>query len=201
MTELSFKKNTTGLGAGVLEEIIGGTANFVATVGIDLKIIDVETGQILDSIHCEGRVGNRTSYVGFSNSEFAIGHASFDSSPIAKAMRSAINEGVKKLSKRLERMPWEARVASIGGSEGEQTLYLNFGEASNLKVGTTLEVFKPGKTIVDPQTREVLGREDDVVRGTCRIRTLNAKFSVAIVTSGSGFEVGDGVRLLGKPFE
>ena len=121
----------------------------------------------------------------------SFGTSSFESSSIAKAIRAAIQDGVKKLLTRTDKLPWEARIASISSNQ----LYLNFGADTGIKEGAVLEIFRPGKAIVDPQTKVVLGREDDVVLGKCRVQTLKPKFTIALVTDGTGFEVADGVRL------
>jgi curli biogenesis system outer membrane secretion channel CsgG len=194
LTELSFRREQVGVGAGVTEAVTGGSARFTATATVDLKIIDVATAQILDSVKGEGKVTNKTNYIGFSSTEVGFGYASFDSSPVAKAIRGAINDAAKKIVARTTRVSWEARVASFNAAD--QLLYLNFGKDSNVAEGTILEVFRPGITIIDPQTREVIGREEDKVIGKCRIRTLMPKLAVAVITEGNDFQVGDGVRLL-----
>lgn len=196
LTELSFRREQAGGGAGIGEVITGGTAKFTAYATIDLKIIDVSTAQILDSVKGEGKVSNKTNYIGFTSKEVGFGFASFDTSPIAKAIRAAINDGVKKIVARTERVSWEARIASINTTDN--LLYLNFGKDSNIPVGTVLEVFRPGLTIIDPQTREVLGREEDKALGSCVIRTVMPKLSIATIKDGTEFVVGDGVRLIGK---
>ncbi|MFI5385944.1 MAG: CsgG/HfaB family protein [Fimbriimonadales bacterium] len=191
LTELSYKKNVTGLGGGVIEDVQASQATYAAICAVDIKLIDVETGQVLDSVKGEGKTVNKTKSIGFTAKQFSFGTSSFETSSIAKAIRMSIQDGVKKLLERTDKMPWEARIASISSD----LLYLNFGANSGIKEGTVLEVFRPGKAIVDPQTKVVLGREEDVVLGKCRVRTLNPKFSIAVVTEGTGLEVGDGVRL------
>jgi curli biogenesis system outer membrane secretion channel CsgG len=191
LTELSYQKNVTGLGGGIVEEIHAGQAAYAAMCAVDIKLIDVETGQILDSVKGEGKVTNKAKFVGFSSKQFAFGQASFENSSIAKAIRQAVQDGVKKLVDRTEKVPWEAKIASISND----TLYLNFGANAGIKEGTMLEIFKAGKPIIDPDTKVVLGREEDTVLGKCRVNSLKPKFSTAVVTEGSGFDVGDGIRI------
>lgn len=191
LTELSYKKSVTGLGGGIIEDIQAAKASYTANCVVDVKIVDVQTGQILDSVKGEGKAVNKTKYVGFTSRQFSFGNASFENSSTAQAVRKAIDDAVKKLIERTDKVPWEAHIASITPN----LLYLNFGSDANIKEGAELEVFRPGKPIVDPQTKVVLGREEDSVLGKCRVKAVNPKFSTATVVEGSGFEVGDGVRL------
>jgi hypothetical protein len=66
-------------------------------------------------------------------------------------------------------------------------------------VGYKLEVFRPGKAITDPETRTVIGRTKDTILGACEIKQVLEKMSVAEPYEGSGFQVGDGIRLLNGP--
>src|SRR5205823_6537126 len=126
-------------GSGVLQDLQVGQASYVATCGVDIKLIDVETGQILDSVKGEGKAGNKTKNIGFTSKQFSFGSTSFENSSIAKAIRAAIQDGVKKILARTDKLPWEARIASISSN----LLYLNFGADTGIKEGTVLEVFRP----------------------------------------------------------
>ncbi|MBI5706220.1 MAG: hypothetical protein HZC36_04440 [Armatimonadetes bacterium] len=195
ITELSFRKKLSSIAIPDLADVVGGAANFVATVGIDLKVIDIESGLILDSVQAIGKVGAKSSTLGFKLEGIDFKQTTFEDSPIAKAMRAAVRDGVQKVCARLDRVPWESRVALVSETEEAKLLYLAFGSESNIPVGTVLEVFRPGRPIVDPQSGEVLGQETAKILGKCRVQTLNPKFSIAAILEGSDFQAGDAVRL------
>ncbi len=65
-----------------------------------------------------------------------------------------------------------------------------------MKKGLELKILRPGKEIIDPDTRVAIGRSKDKVLGKCRIETVSKSLSIAVPVEGQGFQVGDIVRLL-----
>ena len=196
LTELSYKKTKTSVGGGYLAESVGlEDVTFTAIAGIDLKLIEVETGRIIESVHAEGRTSTRAKTFDLDLKHFQLGSEQYQTSPLTKAIRAAINEGVKKVCQRADEMPWEGRVASVDATKSPALLYLNFGKDSGIKPGTELEIFRPGKAVIDPQTKVIIGREDDQPVGTCVIRNLEKTMTVATLKSGDGVLPQDGVRI------
>ena len=192
LTELSYSKTTSSVG----NDLIGlDKATFVATCAVDLKVIEVETGRILDSVRAEGKSESRATSSGVSFAGIHLGEQKFQANPLVKAIRQAIESGVKTICTRLDILPWEARVASTSLKDGTRLLYLNFGSESGLKDGTALEIFRPGATVVDPQTHLIIGREDDTVIGKCTIRNATKTMTIALCPEAVVANVGDGVRL------
>lgn len=184
VTEVSYKKSSAVFEGGLFgDDFDIGQGEHVATITVDLKIVDVQTGQILDSVKGIGRVRNKARFITAQNSRFTLGGDQFESSPLARAVSAAITDGVKKLGVSLAKVPWEGRVIAAD-EDDSKVIYLNFGADSGLKVGDVLEVFLPGKALVDPATKTVLGRQADKVVGRCRLKTLEGKFSTAEVIEG-----------------
>jgi curli biogenesis system outer membrane secretion channel CsgG len=200
LTELSYKKSETSAGGGVISSIANlENVSFTAICGIDLKVIEVETGRILDSVHAEGKAESKAKALSLDFGGVHFGQQKFDTSPLAKAIRAAIDEGVKQICRRLDEIPWEGRVATVTDHDGKKTLYLNFGADVGIKPGAELELFRPGAVVVDPETHLVIGREDDVVLGTCTIRNSTKTMTVANLVTDAQVTAGDGVRLVRKP--
>ena len=200
VTELAFKKSSNTLG-GALGKIAEGIEDkSEAMAAIDLKLVDVGTGQILDSVRAEGHVETKVKSLRLSLGDFKMGKDSLNSSPLGQAARKAIIEGVRLICERMEKIPWQGKVARIVG-EGEATLlYLSAGQEVGLKEGDVLEIYRPGETILDPDTKLVLGQIEGKVLGKCRItRVLDKNLSTAKRTEGSELEVGDQVRFLVQP--
>ena len=202
ITELSYKKGGGVATVGILgDELNASTVTYTATTAIELKMIDVATGQILDSIHAEGKITSKNSNLGFTAASVSFNVQSFETSPLGKSVREAIRVAVAKLCERTDKMPWEARVASVSGQgtdESPKLLYLDFGKSAGIAVGTELEVFKHGNIVIDPDTKLVIGREDDVVIGKCKVRTVNDALSVATMITTTPVESGFGVRIVAK---
>lgn len=196
LTELSYGKEETSSGGGILSVAANQEGvKFTAVCAIDLKVIEVETGRVLDSVRAEGRAVSKAKALDLEVGGIRFGQQKFEASPLAKAIRNAIENGVKLICKRVDAVPWEARVALVSDADSKRTLYLNFGSDVGIANGTELEIFRPGATIVDPQTGIVIGREDDTVLGKCTVRSATKTMTVANVDSDIQVKIGDGIRL------
>jgi hypothetical protein len=101
------------------------------------------------------------------------------------------------MMKQLGKKKWNGRIAQVD----EGNLYINAGQRSGLNVGTKLDVFRPGKEIIDPVTKMKLGStEKKIGQALVQQNDLGdqADLSVAIATSGTGFQPGDIVKLSGN---
>jgi curli biogenesis system outer membrane secretion channel CsgG len=205
ITEYSFSKSSTNTG-GIFGKILSGsTSSSVAVVALDIRIYDAATGQILDSVRAEGKAKARGSDLNIAVGDLKVGTSAFASSPLGQAVREAIEKAVKFICGRMERTPWESRVADIE-TEGDKvnSIYIADGSKEGLKIGDEFEVLHPGKTIVHPQTRVILGRSPDKLAGKCRITVIMPDYAIAVPIDGSGFARDDVVRMappsvLGQP--
>lgn len=196
VTELSFKRS--GAGANLVSEVVDGSvANSIATVAIDLRIIDVSTGEILKSVRAEGRVGSQALTLNLKKDDIKFGVASFDNGPLGFAVRRAVEQAVRLISDRTDRIPWEARVAQVSDEDGATKVYLNFGSDAGIKVGDVLEVRHPGLVITDPETNLVLGHTDGKRVGLIKVESMQEKFSIAVPVEGDGFSRDDVVHIAG----
>ena len=92
----------------------------------------------------------------------------------------------------LLKIGWFGRVDFI--KEGK--VYLNLGQNSGLKVGDRLKVVEPGKEVVNPNTRSVLGYTADVPQGEIKVaELLGNSGAVALSLSGGPFKANDKVKL------
>lgn len=96
-----------------------------------------------------------------------------------------------RVSGDLVKIAWFGRVEFV--KEGK--VYLNLGENSGLKVGDRLKVVEPGKEVVNPQTRAVLGYTADVSQGEIKVtELLSNSAAVAQPLSGGPFKPNDKVK-------
>lgn len=98
----------------------------------------------------------------------------------------------------MEELPWEGRIAELDMDESGNltTIYINAGSNAGLKVGDKFEAFRPGRNIVDPETKVVIGRTKDKLLGKCQIESLTKDLANAVPIEGGGFQIGDVVRLI-----
>lgn len=198
VTEYTYRRSSTGGTASFLEGIGLGAAKADAAVVLDIRLFDTTTGQILDSVRAEGRASSSAAAVDISREEIKMSASGFSQSPLGAATREAIQRAVAFIVWRMETIPWEGRIAALDPETGGPvtTIYLNAGSAAGLKVGDQFEILRPGRDIVDPETRVVIGRAKDTRLGACRIETVMKDLSCAVPIEGEGFQVGDVVRLL-----
>ncbi|MGO8760677.1 MAG: hypothetical protein ACLQUS_01635 [Desulfobaccales bacterium] len=91
----------------------------------------------------------------------------------------------------LAKIAWFGRVEFV--KEGK--VYLSLGQNSGLKVGDRLKVVEPGKEVVNPTTRSVLGYTSDVPQGEIKVtELLGNSGAVAMPLSGGPFKANDKVK-------
>jgi curli biogenesis system outer membrane secretion channel CsgG len=192
VTEFGYKKQSTG---GALKRIGVGAAvsKQSATVGVDVRIVNISTGEILkaDNVrkeHAKSGLSVDTREGSFDN------QAQFDESVVGKATRAAIEEIVKLLDEQTGGdAPWEAKVVMM--KDGQ--VIINGGSETDVKVGERFAVYRGGEEMVDPDTGESLGAEETKI-GEIEVVNNNfggkGKASSCKIVSGSDFQKGDLVR-------
>jgi len=89
--------------------------------------------------------------------------------------------------------PVEGLVVALEG----QTLYLDLGEGSGVRVGQELTIFRKGETFYHPLTRKPLGRFEETL-GWAQVRRVEQRFSEALYVPAEGQprpDADDGVRI------
>lgn len=166
-----------------------------AHVGVDLRIIDTSTGEILTSHRAEGRAWEKALAVDLSFPLFTFGGDAFHKTPLGKATRKVISESLRfvlsAVHERLESYSnWLGKVIHVEN----QVLYLNAGTDAQVQVGDRLSVFSIKKVLTDPETNQVVGLIETPV-GELGVIASQEKFSKARMVSGSALpKKGDVVR-------
>jgi len=196
VTEYTYRKSSTGGSASFLKGLGLAASKAEAAVVLDIRLYDATTGQIIDSVKAEGRAKSSAATVDIQTDELNMSASGFSQSPLGQASRQAIERAVAFIIKRMEEVPWEGRIAEIDTDESGKitTIYINAGTNAGLKVGDQFEIYRPGRDIVDPETKLVIGRAKDKLLGSCRIESLTKELSNAVPVEGEGFQIGDLVR-------
>jgi hypothetical protein len=96
-----------------------------------------------------------------------------------------------RVAAELVNLEWFGRVEFIKDSK----VYLSLGQNAGLKVGDRLKVVAPGKEVVNPGTRAVLGYTADTPQGELKVtELLGTTGAVAMSLSGGPFKGGDKVK-------
>ena len=115
----------------------------VAFAKIDLRVVDVATGQSLFATSGAGESSTQTA------STFGFGsQAGYDSTLNDSSIRQAISEVVNRLTVEFSRRPWQTSI--IGVDNGRY--FISGGKAQGLKPGMVFSVQTVGEKVKSPQT-------------------------------------------------
>ncbi len=164
----------------------------IARVTVDYRIVDTTTGVQLMADSGAG------IYEKKAGSVLGMGtKAAYDTDLRDGALRDALTKAMVNMMKRLEARKWSGRIAQVDG----ETLYINAGQRSGLNVGDKLDVYRPGKEIIDPETKRKLGTTENLIGQALVVKNDlgdQMDLSIASPASGSGFRAGDIVKLSGN---
>ena len=189
VTEYAY---TQSGGTGQLKLIEGlsvGATLVRAQVGIDVRIYDARTTEVLASTVARGTASTRGLDVKYANKTGDFGGTGFATTPLGQASRQAIAQAVAFIASEVANMPWEGRVIRAA----DQQVYINAGAESGITAGATFKVFHPEEALVDPASGLNLGTPDREV-GVIRVAAVQPKYAVAEVVQGQVPQRNDVIR-------
>lgn len=136
----------------------GNCSKSIATLAVDIKIVDGSTGEIRYAKNINQTTASRTT---------CSGDAQVD---LANMLRGIANQ----IAGGLVTTVYPIKVAAV---QGDGTLMLNYGEGT-VVAGTRLNIFAKGEKIIDPDTGKVLSDEGALI-GTVLVTEVTPKFSRA----------------------
>jgi curli biogenesis system outer membrane secretion channel CsgG len=179
ITEFEEEASGGGQGLSIHGVSIGGKKSN-AHIAVIIQLIDSTTGEIIDSQRVEGSAAASGFNIGYSGS-FSLGSSSFKKTPLGKATQIAIDNAVNYIATALSKLPWQGRVVKVSGD----TVYVNAGSNTGITNGMTFAVYRPGESLIDPETGVNLGSEKTKIADIAIFET-QAKFSKAKVVNSSG---------------
>jgi hypothetical protein len=151
-----------------------------ATAKVEIRLIDASTGNLLRTF-----IGRSPIFGTKESGENSRGKA------VLKAIDLSLDEIVDPLLRQLEFLDWTTTIARIEGD----SLYINAGKQSGLRIGDTLEIYQPGKEIIHPSTKISLGWTTGQLKGLIRITDLfGVDAAAGKVVEGKGFAIDDVVK-------
>jgi len=191
-TVTEFEHKSAGSGAGIgFGGVRVGSNKGEAHVGLIVRLIDTTTGQVLNSKRVEGKAQSGGFKLGLDLGGVDFGTDSFKKTPLGKATQIAIDNAVEYIASELKGLPFQGRIVKAD-SDGE--VYISAGETAGAQVGDTFTVYSVGEELVDPDTGELLGVEEEKV-GSVKIYEVKDKYSKAkVVSGGAGIKRGDIIR-------
>jgi curli biogenesis system outer membrane secretion channel CsgG len=199
-------KNTNigGVGGGLGKIGLGGFGQkkTKAICGIDARIIDIDTAEILGVAEGKGEsqrestsmTGGGGGWSGFGGGHVDFGSSGFQNTIIGEAVKAAteqLSAGLiadnTKLVARVINV--EGLIAAVEGGD----IVLNVGAKAGLKSGQQMTVERVTKEIKDPSTGKVLRKLSTQV-GTLQVTDVDDVSAIAKAVQGTGFKVGDVVK-------
>jgi curli biogenesis system outer membrane secretion channel CsgG len=189
VTEFGHKKSDTG---GRIKGFGLGVSSTAASVGIDVRFINTNTGEILAADNVREEESKKglsvsTPQVDFKNQN------DFDESVVGKATRKAVQKIMIMLDDKSATIPWEGKIVIVKGN----TVIINAGAEAGIQVGDVFDVYSKGEDLVDPDTGLSLGSLDSKI-GSIQVTNNNVgngKASQCVIKEGSGFEKGYSVKI------
>jgi len=188
VTEFQAKSEGSSSGINMFGLKLGSNSGD-AHVGIIIRLIDTTTGQVLDSKRVEGKAESGGFEFGLDLGGIGFGTDSFQNTPMGKATQMAIDEAVEFISAKLRGIPFKGRIIQVKNED----IYLSAGKRNGSSVGDTFTVFSVGEELIDPDTGEILGSEEEEL-GTVKIYAVKEKYSKAKMGSGAIVKRGDTIR-------
>lgn len=130
---------------------------------------------------------------GTAPDELLNGDGGGGGNPIVPTLvKDTLFEFVPQITKSLETLVWEGRIASLQG----ERVFLNVGKVSGLNVGDLLRVTEDGEEIFDTETGGFIGKSPGRLKGTLEVVSFFGQDgAIAVTHSGGGFRENDRVEL------
>lgn len=192
VTEFEEKQMGSGMAAKVFGVKASGQIS-AAQVGIDLRIVDTRTGEILYSHYSKGRAWEKAIGAKFDYKIIDFGGDAFHKTPLGKATRNAIDDALHfilgVIDKHTEEYAWLGQVIEVEGD----AFYLNAGMNRSVMIGDKFKISSVKKILTDPESNQVLGLIENHL-GTAQAIFVDRKYTKARVLGGFKPQVGDIIR-------
>ncbi|MCU1257601.1 MAG: Curli production assembly/transport component CsgG [Bryobacterales bacterium] len=209
ITQFGRDDKNTSVGGSALGGIAGryglggvGKKQAKAAVAISARLVNTDTGEILAAVTGKGDsersgtslLGSGGSWGGVGSGNFDMSSKNFGDTIIGEAVAKAVTDLSSKLENESGRLT--AHVVTISGVVADvsgDTLILNIGSKSGVKVGDRLVIRRSTREIKDPTTGKVIRRVEDNV-GEVMISEVDESSAVGKFTGGMPAKVGDTVK-------
>jgi len=161
-----------------LEQKISNTTLTKRTIRLSLiaKIYESATGKLLEST---------SKSISSTDAQQTLNEATNDAEVTDSLIRTVVKESADWAATQVVDVIFPVKVLA----KTDKTVTVNRGEGSGVAADQVWRVFAVGKELVDPDTKEVLGKEE-VEIGKVRITDVLPKFSRAVILDDRGIAEG-----------
>ncbi len=192
VTEFEERNIGAGAAAGFLGSKVSGEIR-AAHVGIDLRLVDTRTGEILYSHRAQGKAWEKALGAKVDYKVIDFGGDAFHKTPLGQATRRAIGDAVEfvlgVIDKQVEDFSWLGLIIEAD----HNTIYFNAGKNRDIVKGDRFKISTVTKILTDPETNQILGLvEKDA--GVASAAYVDKRYTKATLITGGTPHVGDIVR-------
>jgi hypothetical protein len=169
-----------------------GVSTKTARVAVDIRMINVNTGEILVAKSAVGEdASTGLDNVGVSGVDFHNSNT-WDNTQLGIASREAIEECVEYITDGMDDVLWQGKVIKVS----DMTIFMKPGSKGGVAPGMVFWVYRAGEELIDPDTGLSLGSEEAKI-GEIQYTgdVADGRAGKAIVKSGTGFQTGDLIRI------
>jgi curli biogenesis system outer membrane secretion channel CsgG len=189
ISEYAYSQTGTSSTLKVIKGLNLGASTLRAQVGIDTRVYDSLTSEVVASTTSRGTATSHSADVKYSDAKMDASAAGFVTTPLGQASRQALDGAVQFIIDKLAAAPWDARV--IRADSGQ--IYLNAGEEAGVQIGQTFNLYRGSEALIDPASGINLGTPDKQI-GVVRVKSVAPKYAVAELVSGEAAKRNDIVR-------
>lgn len=179
ISEYAYTQTGTSGSLKIIKGLSLGATVLRAQVGIDTRIYDAKTSEVLASTVTRGNATAKGADIKFTDTKMDASAGGFMTTPLGQASRDALAAAVQFIVAKVGDSAFEARVIRAEGKD----IYLNAGEESGVSVGERFGIYRGGEALIDPSTGTDLGTPDRQV-GIVLVKIVRPKYAVGELVSG-----------------
>lgn len=184
LMEAAVVKGRRRGGSSLLGGLLGGGSACQAVVGLDVRVVDIHTGQI--SANENLTVAESVSVNYPDHADYGAPCRYANHAEKQRALTAAGHSVARLVAEEITIALFPIKLVRVQGAEA----FVNYGSAS-LVPGTYLRVVALGEGFVDPDTGEILGAEEEEL-GYLVVTEVREKYSIANVVHTLGRPLGVG---------
>jgi curli biogenesis system outer membrane secretion channel CsgG len=176
-----------------------GTKKSKAVVGITARLVNTTTGEILAAVTGKGESQRSgTSLIGAGagggsggGAGLDMGSSNFGQTILGEAVQAAVTDTATQLDTAAGNLPTvKVSVSGLVADVSGNTLIINVGSKTGLKVGDTLDISRQVRTVKDPATGKVLKAITDKI-GSGTVTQIDQDSATVTFTGSGPAKVGD----------
>jgi curli biogenesis system outer membrane secretion channel CsgG len=166
-----FGTTTGGFGGAPATASIG-TQNAKGAVGMDLRIVDTTSGQVLQTVKVKEAISASSFNANVGYKGISFGDNEFNKTPLGEATRHAIERAVAEITASASHQPWQGQIVEFDG----HNIIINAGRNSGVRPGDRFTIQRIAQRLTDPTTGEVLSVKRQQL-GTVQVTSIEDKIA------------------------